>query len=213
MTWPVARATGGAKSTWTISSADTVLPQIAGIDTRPHPPHPRHRRHARRSAPRPCHLVGCGSAESGTAGVDLVSLVTTKAYTVGSGPRTIIAYDFGVKTTMLRHLGDINTVTVVPAHTADEVVAMNPDGVFLSNGPGDPEEAGPIVGELPKLLGKVPIFGICLGHQVLSLALGEHLQDEVRPPRRQCASAGRSDRQGGDHSPEPQLAVGWLGRA
>ena len=49
---------------------------------------------------------------------------------------------------------------------------MNPDGVFLSNGPGDPEEAGPIVDELPKLLGKVPIFGICLGHQVLSLALG-----------------------------------------
>jgi carbamoyl-phosphate synthase small subunit len=74
---------------------------------------------------------------------------------------------------MLRHLGEIGTVTVVPAHTtAEEVLAMNPDGVFLSNGPGDPEEAGPIVDELPKLLGKVPIFGICLGHQVLSLALG-----------------------------------------
>ena len=56
---------------------------------------------------------------------------------------------------MLRHLGEIGTVTVVPAHTtAEEVLAMNPDGVFLSNGPGDPEEAGPIVDELPKLLGR-----------------------------------------------------------
>ncbi|NDH83687.1 MAG: carbamoyl phosphate synthase small subunit, partial [Acidimicrobiia bacterium] len=119
-------------------------------------------------------LLAAAKAEPGTAGVDLVSLVTTpEPYTVGTGPRKIVAYDFGVKATMLRHLGEIGTVTVVPAHTtAEEVLAMNPDGVFLSNGPGDPEEAGPIVDELPKLLGKVPIFGICLGHQVLSLALG-----------------------------------------
>ena len=152
------------------------LAGIAGIDTR------RLTRHIRDTGAMPgafgpgdhATLLAAAQAESGTAGVDLVSLVTTKEpYTVGSGPRTIVAYDFGVKTTMLRHLGDIGTVTVVPAHTtAEEVLAMNPDGVFLSNGPGDPEEAGPIVGELPKLLGKVPIFGICLGHQVLSLALG-----------------------------------------
>jgi carbamoyl-phosphate synthase small subunit len=152
------------------------LAGIAGIDTR------RLTRHIRDSGAMPgafgpadhAALLGAAQAEAGTAGVDLVSLVTTKeAYTVGTGPRKIVAYDFGVKTTMLRHLGEIGTVTVVPAHTsADEVMAMNPDGVFLSNGPGDPEEAGPIVDELPKLFGKVPIFGICLGHQVLSLALG-----------------------------------------
>jgi carbamoyl-phosphate synthase small subunit len=152
------------------------LAGIAGIDTR------RLTRHIRDRGAMPgafgpadhTTLLGAAQAEAGTAGVDLVSLVTTKeAYTVGEGPRMIVAYDFGVKTTMLRHLGEIGTVTVVPAHTpAADVLAMNPDGVFLSNGPGDPEEAGPIVDELPKLLGKVPIFGICLGHQVLALAMG-----------------------------------------
>ena len=152
------------------------LAGIAGIDTR------RLTRHIRDTGAMPgafgpadqATLLAAAKAEPGTAGVDLVSLVTTpEPYTVGSGPRKIVAYDFGVKGTMLRHLGEIGTVTVVPAHTsAEEVLAMNPDGVFLSNGPGDPEEAGPIVDELPKLLGKVPIFGICLGHQVLSLALG-----------------------------------------
>jgi len=152
------------------------LAGIAGIDTR------RLTRHIRDSGAMPGafgpaphnELFAAAQAESGTAGVDLVSLVTTtEPYTVGSGDRRIVAYDFGVKNTMLRHLARLGTVTVVPAHTtAADVLAMNPDGVFLSNGPGDPEQAGPIVDELPKLLGKVPIFGICLGHQVLSLALG-----------------------------------------
>jgi carbamoyl-phosphate synthase small subunit len=64
-------------------------------------------------------------------------------------------------------------VTVVPAHTpAAEVLARKPDGVFLSNGPGDPAALGPIFGEVRSLLGKVPMFGICLGHQLLGLALG-----------------------------------------
>lgn len=149
---------------------------IAGIDTR------RLTRHIRDTGAMPgafgpaehAILHAAAQAEAGTTGVDLVGLVTTKEpYTVGDGPRRIVAYDFGVKATMLRHLGEIGTVTVVPAHTtAAEVMAMRPDGVFLSNGPGDPEEAGPIVDELPKLLGAVPIFGICLGHQVLALALG-----------------------------------------
>lgn len=149
---------------------------IAGIDTR------RLTRHIRDVGAMPgafgpaerAVLHEAARAEAGTAGIDLVGLVTTKEpYTVGEGPRRIVAYDFGVKTTMLGHLGTIGTVTVVPADTrAEEVLALEPDGVFLSNGPGDPEEAGPIVHELPKLLGRVPIFGICLGHQVLALALG-----------------------------------------
>ncbi|MEM9203210.1 MAG: glutamine-hydrolyzing carbamoyl-phosphate synthase small subunit [Actinomycetota bacterium] len=152
------------------------LAGIAGIDTR------RLTRHIRDTGAMPgafgpadhATLLAAAKAEPGTAGVDLVSVVTTDApYTIGSGPRTIVAYDFGVKATMLRHLSEIGTVTVVPADTtAEAVLALKPDGVFLSNGPGDPEEAGPIVDELPKLIGKVPIFGICLGHQVLSLALG-----------------------------------------
>ena len=152
------------------------LAGIAGIDTR------RLTRHIRDSGAMPgafgpvdeATLLAAARAEPGTDGVDLVSVVTTKEpYTVGNGPRTVVAYDFGVKATMLRHLGAIATVTVVPASTpAAEVLAMNPDGVFLSNGPGDPEVAGPINEELPKLIGEVPIFGICLGHQLLSLALG-----------------------------------------
>ncbi len=152
------------------------LAGIAGIDTR------RLTRHLRDSgamsgafgAVDQATLLAAAQHESGTAGVDLVSLVTTaQPYVVGNGPRRVVAYDFGVKATMLRALGELATVTVVPASTpAAEVLAMNPDGVFLSNGPGDPEQAGPIVNELPKLLGQVPIFGICLGHQLLSLALG-----------------------------------------
>jgi len=149
---------------------------IAGIDTR------RLTRHLRDAGAMPgafgagdeATLLAAAKREPGTAGVDLVSLVTTsEPYEVGSGPRRVVAYDFGVKATMLRALGEFATVTVVPASTpADDVLAMNPDGVFLSNGPGDPEQAGPIVGEMSKLLGRVPIFGICLGHQILSLALG-----------------------------------------
>ncbi|MDG2026274.1 MAG: glutamine-hydrolyzing carbamoyl-phosphate synthase small subunit [Acidimicrobiales bacterium] len=149
---------------------------IAGIDTR------RLTRHIRDSGAMPgafgtadaASLQAAAQADPGTAGMDLVSVVTTdEPYTIGTGPRKVVAYDLGVKTTMLRHLGEMATVTVVPADTpAVEVLAVNPDGVFLSNGPGDPEEAGSIVTELPKLIGEVPIFGICLGHQVLSLALG-----------------------------------------
>jgi carbamoyl-phosphate synthase small subunit len=149
---------------------------IAGIDTR------RLTRHIRDSGAMPgafgtadeTALRAAAKADPGTTGIDLVSQVTTEsAYTVGDGPRTVVAYDLGVKATMLRHLGELATVTVVPADTpAADVLAMAPDGVFLSNGPGDPEEAGSIVTELPKLIGEVPIFGICLGHQVLSLALG-----------------------------------------
>lgn len=86
----------------------------------------------------------------------------------------VVAYDFGVKHNILRCLATIGAnVTVVPAGTsAEDVLALNPDGVFLSNGPGDPEPLERQVAEVRKLIGKKPIFGICLGHQILGLALG-----------------------------------------
>ena len=85
-----------------------------------------------------------------------------------------MTFDFGIKHNILRLLCTYGCdVKVVPAATsADEVLSQKPDGVFLSNGPGDPEPVTYAVETVKKLLGKVPIFGICLGHQILSLALG-----------------------------------------
>ncbi|MGI8908004.1 MAG: glutamine-hydrolyzing carbamoyl-phosphate synthase small subunit [Candidatus Sumerlaeaceae bacterium] len=86
----------------------------------------------------------------------------------------VVAYDFGVKQNILNLLAEQNfEVTVVPAKTgAAEVMALKPDGVFLSNGPGDPAALPEIVDNVKQLLGKVPMFGICLGHQLLGLANG-----------------------------------------
>jgi carbamoyl-phosphate synthase small subunit len=86
----------------------------------------------------------------------------------------VVAFDFGIKYNILRCLVDAGCdVTVVPADfTAEEVLAMNPDGIFLSNGPGDPEPLTVVIENLQRLIGKKPIFGICLGHQLLGLALG-----------------------------------------
>ena len=86
----------------------------------------------------------------------------------------VVAYDFGIKQNILRMLTRENCkVTVVPATTsAEEVLAMNPDGVFFSNGPGDPEPLDYAIETVQKLKGKKPIFGICLGHQIFGLALG-----------------------------------------
>ncbi len=89
--------------------------------------------------------------------------------------RHIVAYDFGVKRNILRMLADRGcSISVVPATTtADEVIAMQPDGVFLSNGPGDPEPCDYAISAIRELLArKVPLFGICLGHQLLGLAAG-----------------------------------------
>ena len=86
----------------------------------------------------------------------------------------VVAFDFGIKRNILRNLTSRGcNVTIVPAATsATEVLKLNPDGVFLSNGPGDPEPLHYAQETIRELLGKVPIFGICLGHQLLSIACG-----------------------------------------
>ncbi len=127
----------------------------------------------------------------GIVGRDLAAEVTcAQAYEWkdGSGPWTpdaetgarsartwrVVAYDFGVKENILRRLVDVGCqVTVVPASTsAAQVEALNPDGVFLSNGPGDPEGVPYAISAVRSLIGRKPIFGICLGHQILGLAFG-----------------------------------------
>ena len=120
-------------------------------------------------------LLQAAKNEVGTSGVALVDQVTTKqSYVVGSGHYKVVAYDFGIKSTILRCLSEIATVTVVPASTtAQEVMALNPHGVFLSNGPGDPEAVVGAPQHVRTLVdGGMPVFGICLGHQLLTLALG-----------------------------------------
>ncbi len=127
----------------------------------------------------------------GIEGMDLAKFVTTdKAYqwcygtTFGRGPRIfsrriapyhVVAYDFGIKRNILRMLSDLDCrMTVVPATTtADEAMALSPDGIFLSNGPGDPEPCGYAISAIQELLNlDIPVFGICLGHQLLGLAAG-----------------------------------------
>jgi carbamoyl-phosphate synthase small subunit len=127
---------------------------------------------------------------SGLKGLDLAKEVTTSAqyewtqdiWSLIDGhaeaqnlTRHVVAYDFGVKRNILRLLSNKGCrVTIVPATTpADEVLAMNPDGVFLSNGPGDPEPCDYAIAAIKTILDhKIPIFGICLGHQLLALASG-----------------------------------------
>ena len=87
---------------------------------------------------------------------------------------SVVAYDFGVKFNILRHLVEAGCrVRVVPAHTpAAEVLGLKPDGIFLSNGPGDPDAVSYARESIAALVGQVPLFGICLGHQLMGLALG-----------------------------------------
>ena len=128
---------------------------------------------------------------AGLKGVDLAKEVTTDSqyewkqgsWTLAGGlpeeskdlPRHVVAYDFGVKSNILRMLVDRGCrLTVVPAQTsAADVLAMKPDGVFLSNGPGDPEPCDYAIKAIQEILPtKIPTFGICLGHQLLALASG-----------------------------------------
>ncbi len=109
-----------------------------------------------------------------TEGRDLVRDVTTnEILEYGSDGPLIVAYDFGVKRSMVRFLSERFKVLVVPAFTkASEVMDLRPDGVFLSNGPGDPAALDGIASEIENLIGQTPMFGICLGHQIMATAQG-----------------------------------------
>lgn len=109
-------------------------------------------------------------------GRDLILEVTTKEpyWFSEKGKKTVVALDFGVKTNLLRELANRDVkVVVLPANASTEqVLGYKPDGVFLSNGPGDPAEAKYAIKTVKELLGKKPLFGVCMGHQILGLALG-----------------------------------------
>lgn len=179
----IVRELARRRSNWrSDDSLDSFLKQnnlagIAGIDTR------RLTRVLRDSGSMPgafgtvseAELRKAAASEKGTAGKNLIAQVTTtKSYVHGTGKFTVVAYDFGIKTTMLNCLGEFATVHVVPATTSvAEVMALLPQGIFLSNGPGDPEMVHGAPAMIRELLGTgVALFGICLGHQLLALALG-----------------------------------------
>jgi carbamoyl-phosphate synthase small subunit len=138
----------------------------------------------------PQSLVAKAKASPSMVGLDLASRVTTpsryewkepsaRIFGESRGERPparfhVVAYDYGIKQNILRRLVDIGAgVTVVPAQTsASDVLSLKPDGVFLSNGPGDPEAVEYAAKAVRELAGRVPVFGICLGHQIIGLALG-----------------------------------------
>ncbi|MDQ1514683.1 MAG: carbamoyl-phosphate synthase small subunit [Actinomycetota bacterium] len=156
------------------------VPGLAGIDTR------RLTRHLRDHGALPGAfgtdegaVRAAAAGAMGTDGLDLVATVTcTTPYQApgnrSDAPFSVVAYDFGIKSSILRRLTAAGCrVEVVPASTkAGDVLARRPDGVFLSNGPGDPAAVAGAPDAIRGLLGEVPVFGICLGHQLLGLALG-----------------------------------------
>jgi carbamoyl-phosphate synthase small subunit len=171
------------------------IPVIAEVDTRRLVRHLRTRGVMRGvlsgSGGDPRELVEKARSSPSMAGLELATRVSTKQRYTWTAPVEacspadqigapaeqrfhVAAYDFGIKRNILRRLVQVGCrVTVVPAvTTAEDVLALKPDGVFLSNGPGDPEPLQFQAAQVRRLLGKAPVFGICLGHQVLGLALG-----------------------------------------
>jgi carbamoyl-phosphate synthase small subunit len=162
---------------------------ITDVDTRKLTRHLRDRgsQNAAVGTAAPEELLARARSAPDMNGLDLVKEVTPKeryVWTEGRGvwatsppqPAThhVVVFDYGIKRNILRCLVDTGCkLTVVPASTsAADVLALRPDGIFLSNGPGDPAAVGYAVETLKQLVGKKPIFGICLGHQLLGLALG-----------------------------------------
>jgi carbamoyl-phosphate synthase small subunit len=170
--------------------ADNGVVAISGVDTRKLTRHLRD--HGSQNCcvgPEPIEtLLQKARSAPDMSGSDLVKLVTPKerysfsdgrgAWNIGATAHerrfNVVAIDYGVKKNILRCLVDTGCkVTVVPASmTAAEILSLNPDGVFLSNGPGDPAAVSYAVETVKGILGKKPIFGICLGHQLLGIALG-----------------------------------------
>ncbi|MFV2038701.1 MAG: glutamine-hydrolyzing carbamoyl-phosphate synthase small subunit [Acidimicrobiales bacterium] len=157
------------------------VPGIAGVDTR------RLARHIRSAGAMPgafgtapeTELKQAAVGETRTDGIDLLSRVTCAAPYVAASvrddgsKRRILALDLGMKQTIVRRLTELGTVEVFPAATgAEEILARDVDGVFVSNGPGDPAAVGYATTTIGNLIGSVPIFGICLGHQLLARAAG-----------------------------------------
>ncbi len=160
----------------------------------------------------------------GLKGMDLAKAVSTKKIyqwndgliwkTAAKPPRPqsrlhVVAYDYGMKRSILRILAEHGCrMTVVPAQTpADQVLAMNPDGIFLSNGPGDPEPCDYAISAIAKFLETdIPVFGICLGHQLLGLASGARdYENEVRASWRESSGTRNRFGAGADFQPEPWL--------
>lgn len=130
-------------------------------------------------------LVGQNFVETvscaGTYSFGIDNLPASHSFADAPAPaarHSVVAYDCGIKRGILEGLVRAGCdLTVVPWDTpAEEVLAMNPDGVFLSNGPGDPDAVEGTYAQVKKLLGKVPVFGICLGHQMISLACGARIE-------------------------------------
>ena len=163
----------------------------------------------------PAKLLERVLASPQMAGADLATVVSTsQPYTVAPPPGIatrfrVAAVDLGIKAATPRNMAERGIeVTVLPARSsAAEILAASPDGVFYSNGPGDPAAAGYAVEAMRGVLDAgVPVFGICFGSQILSRALGlEHVQAALRSPGRQPAGHGPRHRPRLHHQPQPRL--------
>ena len=170
----------------------------------------------------------CARQFPGLVGMDLAKVVsctqpyewTEGEWRAGQGFQApgdpsfhVVALDFGVKSNILRKLAQRHCrVTVLPAQTsADEILALSPDGVFLSNGPGDPEPCDYAITATQKLLQKkVPIFGVCMGHQLLGLAIGGRtIKMKFGHHGANHPVAGHGQWQSADHQPESWFCRGY----